>query len=105
MTAFTSANFQNVYYKQEGEILKVVFSLLGLQSQDTIDITGIVRPDRKVSRLYIVDHAATILGGTSTGTYASSEATWSMVVSTDVITISRCNTSNDPLITVETVPA
>ena len=105
MTAFTSADFQDVYYKREGEILTVVFSLLGLQLHDTIDLTGVVRPDRKVSRSYILDHAATVLGGFSSGTYASSEATWSLAVSTDVVTISRCNTSNDPLITVETIPS
>ena len=104
MTAFTSANFQDVYYKQEGEVLQVVFSLAALQSQDTIDITPLVL-GRKVSRLSILDHTATILGGFSSGTYASSEAAWTMVVSTDIITVARCNTGTDPLITVETVPS
>ena len=105
MTAYTSANFQNLYYQQEGEILTAVFTLAKLNVSDTFDLTPIVKNGRKVSRLTVVDHAATITGGRSTATYASSEAAWSMAVSTDIVTITRGNQSSDAIITVETVPS
>ena len=105
MTAYTSSDFLNTYYSQDGEVLTVVFSLAKLNQADTVDITPLIENGTKMSRLYILDHTATILGGFSAGTYASSEAAWSMSVSTDIITITRGNQSADTIVTVEIVPS
>lgn len=108
MTAYTSANVDFVYLRQEGNFNDYLLHMDRLDTSDTLDLTPWVHTGQKACFVDAEDHASTIsndveVSGTTT-TSTTSRFRTSMVVSTDVVTFTSGGNSTDAHVTFKVVP-